>query len=102
MQKARIILASTDVKRLDEIARDIKKMALNLGVAVSGPIPLPTKRLRVTTRKSPCGDGTETYEKWEMRIHKRLLDVAVNERVLRRIMRIQVPEGIHISIELKD
>ena len=31
---------------------------------------LPTKKLRITTRKSPCGEGTNTWDRFEMRIHK--------------------------------
>jgi len=102
MQKARIVLSSTDIDRLNDLCKEIKDLSLKMGTAVKGPVPLPTRKIKVNTRKSPCGDGTETYEKWEMRIHKRLLDIGVNERVLRRIMRIQIPEGLHIEIELKD
>lgn len=102
MQVARISLSSTDYKKLDELCSEIKKMVEKLGASVRGPIPLPTKKMRVTTRKAPSGDGTETIEKWEMRVHKRVLDVGVNERALRRIMRIHIPEGVHIEIELKD
>ena len=102
MQKARISLSSTDISKLDKISNEIKDMSKKMGVDVSGPIPLPTKKLRINTRKSPSGDGTSTFEKWEMRVHKRILDIGINERALRRIMRIQVPDKIHIEIELKD
>jgi len=73
MQKARISLSSTDIQKLDKLALDIKEMSKKMGVDVSGPIPLPTKKLKVTTRKAPTGDGTSTFEKWEMRVHKRIL-----------------------------
>ncbi|MBW6452091.1 MAG: 30S ribosomal protein S10 [DPANN group archaeon] len=102
MQVARIKLSSVDHLKLDTLVEGIKVMAQKQGATVSGPMPLPTKKLKVTTRKSPCGDGTETYEKWEMRIHKRVLDLSVNERALRNIMRIQIPDGVHIEIDLKD
>lgn len=102
MQKARIALSSTDINKLNTLAVEIKDISDKFGASVRGPIPLPTKKLKVTTRKSPCADGTETYEKWEMRVHKRLIDIGVNERALRRIMRIPIPDGVHIEIELKD
>jgi small subunit ribosomal protein S10 len=54
------------------------------------------------TRKAVSGRGSETYEKWEMRIHKRVLDIGLNDRALRHIMRIEVPDGVHIEIELKE
>jgi len=102
MQIARVSLSSLNYQRLDKLANKIKEIAEKHGAGVRGPLPLPTKRMRVTTRKSPCADGTETYERWEMRVHKRVVDISVNERALRRIMRIQIPEGVHIEIELKN
>ncbi len=101
MQKARIKLTGTDPKKLDEICRQIKEIAQKVGVEVSGPIPLPTKHLVVVTRKAPDGRGTETWDKWEMRIHKRIVEVVPNERVMRQIMRIHIPEGVNIEIVFK-
>ena len=68
---------------------------------MSGPIPLPTKRLQVPVRKSPDGEGTETWDHWEMRIHKRLIDLDADERALRQLMRVQVPDDVNIEIVLK-
>jgi small subunit ribosomal protein S10 len=100
VQKARIHLTSTDIGRLEEVCRELKDSAVTTGVRVAGPIPLPTKRLRVPTRKSPCGEGTSTWDRFEMRIHKRLLDIDANERCMRRIMRIKVPDDVYIEITL--
>ena len=100
VRKARIRLASTDYRKLEEICAEIKNIAKKTGVRISGPIPLPTRRLVVVTRKSPCGEGTHTFDHWEMRIHKRLIDMDADERALRQLMRIRVPEDVHIEIEL--
>jgi len=100
VRKARIRLTSTDYKKLEEVCMELRAIADKTGVKIFGPIPLPTKRLRVPVRKSPCGEGTATWDKWEMRIHKRLIDVDAEERVMRRIMRIRVPEEVFVSIEL--
>ena len=101
MQKARIKLSSTDHVLLDKLAKEVKDLAVNMGTPVSGPVPLPTKKLRVVVRKAVSGDGTETWDRYEMRIHKRVLDIGVNERTLRHIMRIEVPPNVNIEIELK-
>ncbi|MDO8427580.1 MAG: 30S ribosomal protein S10 [Candidatus Diapherotrites archaeon] len=101
MQKARIKLTSPDFKQLDDIARQIIDVADKTGVKHSGAIPLPVKKLTVPTRKSPCGGGTESYEKWQLRIHKRLIDIESDERTLRRIMRVEIPQNVHVEIELK-
>jgi len=100
VRKARIKLTSTDYVKLENVCRELKEIAEKSGVRVSGPIPLPTKRLRVQVMKSPCGEGTKTWDRWELRIHKRLLDIDAEERVMRRIMRMRVPEEVFISIEL--
>ena len=54
---------------------DIKRIAVDKQVKVSGPVRMPTKILRITTRKSPCGEGTNTWDHLEMRIHKRVIDL---------------------------
>ena len=99
-RKARIRLTSTDYKRLEEVCNELNAIADKTGVKMTGPIPLPTKRLRVPVRKAPSGAGTATWDRWEMRIHKRLIDIDAEERVMRRIMRIRVPEEVYVSIEL--
>lgn len=100
MSKARIKLSGTDVKELDKTVQRILAIAERIGVEKSGPIPLPTKRVKVPVRKSPDGEGTATWDKWEMRIHKRLIDIDANERLMHQIMRIQIPERVNIEIEL--
>jgi len=100
MGKARIKLASTDIGKLNDVCNYIKDISEKTGVDLKGPIPLPTKKLKVTTRKSPCGDGKASWERYEMRIHKRLIDLGVDERALRLVMRVPIPEGLNIEIEL--
>ncbi len=99
-QTASIKLVSPDYKKLEQVCSEIKEVALKTGAKISGPIPLPTKKLKITTMKSPCGDGSKTWEKWQMRIHKRLINIQADERTLRQIMRVQVPDQVHIEIEL--
>lgn len=99
-QRARIKLSSTDPEKLNQVCNEIKDTAEKTGVKMKGPVPLPTKRLIVPTRKSPCGEGTHTWDKFSMRVHKRLIDVNADERLMRRLMRIRVPENVYIEISL--
>ncbi len=101
LQKARIKLSSVDPQKLDEVCKQIAGIAQRVGIGISGPIPLPTRRIKIPVRKSPSGEGTATFDRWELRIHKRLIDMQANERALRQIMRVQVPEEVAIEIELK-
>ncbi|MBT4577316.1 30S ribosomal protein S10 [Candidatus Woesearchaeota archaeon] len=100
MAKARINLASTNIAELNQICGDIKDIAKSTKTKISGPIPIPTQILKHTTRKSPCGDGKASFDKFEMRIHKRLIDLADNERALRMVMRVPIPKDVDIEIEL--
>ena len=105
MQMARIKLSGKDPTQLDGICKEITGVAKKLGVNWKGPIPLPTKKLKVTTMKTPCSDGTghgnTTFDRWEMRIHKRIIDMQADDRALRQVLRVQVPQGVHIQIKLK-
>ena len=99
-QRASIKLASTDIEKINSVCTSIKDIVDKTGVDMHGPIPLPTKKLKVTTRKCPCGDGKATWDRFEMRIHKRLIDLGVDERALRLVMRVPIPEGLNIEIEM--
>jgi len=100
MQRARIKLVSTDIDKINQTCERIKEIAEKTGVEMRGPIPLPTKKLKVTTRKSPSGEGKASFDRFEMRIHKRLIDLGIDERALRLIMRVPIPEGLNIEIEM--
>ena len=58
MQVAKIKLSGKNIKELDSICTEIRDVAKKFGVNYRGPIPLPTKILKVVTLKTPCGDGT--------------------------------------------
>ena len=102
MQKARIKLASTDIGKINDTCSYIKDIAQKTGVVMRGPVPLPTKRLKITTRKGPCGNGKATWDRYEVRIHKRMIDLALDERALRLVMKVNIPEGLNIEIEMVD
>jgi len=102
MQKARIKLSSSDYKLLEEVGNSIIDIAKRTGAKFSGPVPLPTKKIVIATRRGMSGGGTETYEKWQMRIHKRIIDIQSDERTLRRIMRVDIPDNVHVEIELME
>jgi len=101
MALVRIKLSGIDISQLNEITSTIVDIASKSGVVAKGPIPLPTKKLKVTTRKSPCGDGTATFDNFEMRIHKRVIDLPSNDKVLHSVMRLNIPKSINIKIEMK-
>ncbi len=98
--RARIKLSSTNSELLNSVCDQIKSITKRAGVSIRGPIPLPTKRIRMATRRAPSGEGRETYENWELRIHKRIIDLDADERALRLITRIQVPSSVNMEMEI--
>ncbi|RLE60265.1 MAG: 30S ribosomal protein S10 [Thermoprotei archaeon] len=99
--KVRIKLVSTSVEDLNAVCEEIKKIAKRTGVRMRGPIPLPIKRLKVVTRKAPSGQGYETFDRWELRIHKRIIDMDADEKAMRLLMRTRVPPSVRVEIEVK-
>ncbi len=102
MQRAKINLSSTEIDKLNEVCTSITEIAKKTKVEIHGPIPLPTKRLKLTTRKSPDGEGKASFDNLEMRIHKRLIELGVDQRALRLILRVPLPDGVNIEIEVLD
>jgi len=102
MGKVRIKLSSVDIKSLNSVVGMISEIASRAGVIMRGPIPLPTRRMKITTRKSPCGDGTATFDRFEMRVHKRIIDLPAEDRVLHPIMMLKIPRSVQIRIEMND
>ena len=99
-QPARVKLTSINLSRLVDVCSEIMNIGKKYGVKVKGPIPLPVKRLNVVTRKSPCGSGTETYEKWEMKMHRRVIDISADDKAIRQLMRLRIPDNVYIELSL--
>jgi len=100
-QSARIKLTSTNLLKLEGVCTEIKGIGEKTGVKIKGPTPLPVKRLNLVTRKSPCGQGTNTYEKWEMRMHRRIIDLSADDKAIRQLMRLKIPDDVYIELSLK-
>ncbi len=100
-QSARIKLTSINLHKLDDVCVEIMGIGKKTGVKIKGPMPLPVKKLHIATRKSPCGSGTETYEKWEMRMHRRLIDINADDKAIRQLMRLKIPDDVYIELLLK-
>tara|TARA_Y100000310_G_C20703671_1_gene832478 strand:- start:12643 stop:12951 length:309 start_codon:yes stop_codon:yes gene_type:complete len=102
MARVRIKLNSIDIAALNNVIESVGEIISRAGVVMRGPIPLPTRRLKVTTRKSPCGDGTATFDRFEMRVHRRVIDLPAEDRILHSIMKLQIPRSVQIKIEMKE
>jgi small subunit ribosomal protein S10 len=99
-QYARIKLTSSNLRELELLAREIKDITEKTGVRSKGPQPLPTKRLKITTRKAPTGEGTHTFDHWQLRIHRRILDIEPDDRTMKQITKLRIPEDVKIELTL--
>ncbi len=94
-QKIRIRLKGYDHEVVDQSAKLIVETAQKTGARVSGPIPLPTERNLYTVIRSPH------VEQFEMRTHKRLIDILdPTSGTVDSLMRLDLPAGVDIEIKL--
>src|SRR5919109_1372456 len=99
-QKIRIRLKAYDHKILDQAAVKIVETAESTGAKVAGPVPLPTRIERYTVMRSPFVDK-DSQEHFEMRTHKRLIDVLEpTPKTVDALMRLNLPAGVNIEIKL--
>ncbi len=75
------------------VCAELIKGALQFKLKPRGPARMPTKVLRITTRKSPCGEGTNTWDCFEMRIHKRVIDLYSPADIVKQITSINIEPG---------
>merc|ERR1712080_608922 len=100
--KIRITLTSRNLPALEKVCSELsgaKKQKLER-LKVRGPARLPTKVLTVTTRKSPCGESTNTWDRYEMRIHKRLIDLVSPTSVVKQITSVSLEPGVDVEVTI--
>lgn len=99
-QRIRIKIRAYDHKIIDQAAQTIMRTAERTGAKVLGPIPLPTEKRKYTVNRS-----TFVYknarEQYEMRIHKRLIDIFdPSERTMDSMMSLNLPAGVDIEVKM--
>ncbi|MDK2809699.1 MAG: small subunit ribosomal protein [Petroclostridium sp.] len=99
-QKIRIRLKAYDHMLLDQSAEKIVETAKRTGAKVSGPIPLPTQKEVITILRA-VHKYKDSREQFEMRTHKRLIDILVpTPKTVDALMRLDLPAGVDIEIKL--
>ena len=100
-RKMRIKLRSFDHKLLDQSAQKIVAAAAETGARVSGPVPLPTeKRVYCIVRPTALGRSERSMEHYELRTHKRLVDIIEpTQNTIEALMRLELPGSVEIEIK---
>lgn len=97
--KIRITLSSRKVQSLEKVSAELIERAKSKDLRVSGPVRLPTKTLKITTRKTPCGEGSKTWDCFEMRIHKRLIDLNAPTEIVKQII-VNIEAGVEVEVTI--
>ncbi|MDR0286515.1 MAG: 30S ribosomal protein S10 [Clostridiales bacterium] len=99
-QKMRIKLKAFDHQLLDQSAMTIVDTAKRTGAQVSGPVPLPTEKEIITILRAPH-KYKDSREQFEMRTHKRLIDILVpTAKTVDALMKLDLPAGVDIEIKV--
>ena len=98
----RIRLKAFDHQIIDESSKKIVETVARTNATVRGTIPLPTDKHRYTVIRGPHVDK-DSREHFEMRIHKRLIDIIEpNAKTIDSLQRIELPAGVDIEIKLQN
>jgi small subunit ribosomal protein S10 len=99
-QRLRIKLRAYDHKMLDDSLGKIVETARRTGASITGPVLLPTEIKRYTVNRSPHADK-KSREQFEMRIHKRLVDIIEpSQKTVEELMKLDLPAGVDIEIKM--
>jgi small subunit ribosomal protein S20e len=97
MQRCRMTLRCRDTKPLEDTCKTIIQRA-SVNYKTKGPVRIPTKKLSITTRRSPCGNGTNTWDRYEMRIHKRYIDIFCPASAIKEITDFRIDTGVDVNM----
>jgi len=101
-QSIRIRLKAFDHRILDQSTTEIVNTAKRTGASVRGPVPLPTRIEKFTVLRSPHVDK-KSMEQFEMRTHKRLLDVVnPTPQTIDALMKLDLPAGVDVEIKIME
>lgn len=99
-QRIRIKIKAYDHKVIDESTKQIVQTALRNGAQVIGPSPLPTRTHKYTVNRSTFVHKN-AREQFEMRVHKRLIDIPnPNTKTIDALMNLNLPGGVDVEIKM--
>ncbi|MFZ6035755.1 MAG: 30S ribosomal protein S10 [Patescibacteria group bacterium] len=100
IQRVRIRIRAYDHKIIDQSTRTILDTAQRSGAMTKGPIPLPTEKKKYTVNKSTFVHK-DSREQYEMRIHKRLIDIInPTPKTIDAMMNLNLPAGVDVEIKM--
>ncbi|KAL0233537.1 hypothetical protein PCE1_002052 [Barthelona sp. PCE] len=96
----RVKLASSSVRPLEKACQGIVENAKKRQVSTRGPIRMPTKKMSISTLKTPCGEGRKTWHRFDMGIHKRVVDILAGTDEARSITNVPLDPSIILEVSV--
>uniref|UniRef100_A0A2K6KRW4 Small ribosomal subunit protein uS10 n=1 Tax=Rhinopithecus bieti TaxID=61621 RepID=A0A2K6KRW4_RHIBE len=84
------------------VCADLIRGAKEKNLKVKGPVRMSAKTLRITTRKTLCGEGSKTWDRFHMRIHKRLIDLRSPSEIVKQVTSISIEPGVEVEVATAD
>ncbi|VEL14263.1 unnamed protein product [Protopolystoma xenopodis] len=88
--RVRVTITATSVKPLEKVSDDLVQQAKEKNLKI----------LRITTRKTPCGEGSKTWDRYQMRIHKRVIDLLSSDGIAEQLTYINLEPGVNCEVKI--
>ena len=101
VKKTRITFSGNRLQAMQSVTNQLVGNAKKGEVKIKGPVRLPNKHLRICTRRSPCGEGSKTWDNFEMTIYKRYIDLECTSQQIKDVTSITIPNGVEINVDFR-
>ncbi|XP_040089371.1 40S ribosomal protein S20-like [Oryx dammah] len=102
IHQIRITLTSHNLKFLEKACADLVRGVKEKSLKVKGPAWMPTKTLKISARKTPCNEGYKTWDHFEMRVLKQLIDLHSPSEIFKQITSISTEPGVKVEVFIAD
>jgi small subunit ribosomal protein S20e len=100
VKRIRLTITSSKLTNLQKVCKSLILKLQKEDLNVRGPVPMPRRRLRVTTRRAPCGNGTETYDHFELRVFKRIIEFSGASSSVKQITQVALEPDVHVEVSV--
>merc|ERR1712116_55058 len=100
--KIRITLTSRSFHRWRKCALSLLEPLKKRTSVLRAQSACQRRFLRITTRKTPCGEGSKTWDRYQMRIHKRIIDLQSPAEIVKQITSFSIEPGVEVEVTIAD
>lgn len=86
---------------MQQVTKSLVENAKKANVKIRGPVRLPNKHLRICCRRTPCGEGSKTWDNFEMTVFKRYIDLECPSSQIKEVTLINIPSGVEINVDFR-